>query len=113
MPARRGAQFVPIGMPIICWKTFPPKVTKIHLPHVVLYLGSFYSISEIQEHARRNRMDFAVVHVQRMVLSWLGPSHANDAFKIGPSCIQICHLLIDLRTIPETHYVCIHLLTEQ
>ena len=27
--ARRGAQFVPIGMPIICWKTFPPKTTKM------------------------------------------------------------------------------------
>ena len=25
MSARRGAQFVPMGMPIICWKTFPPK----------------------------------------------------------------------------------------
>ena len=23
MSARRGAQFVPLGMPIICWKTFP------------------------------------------------------------------------------------------
>ena len=23
MSARRGAQIVPIGMPIICWKTFP------------------------------------------------------------------------------------------
>ena len=29
MSARRGAQFVPIGMPIICWKTFPPKTTKM------------------------------------------------------------------------------------
>ena len=27
--ARRGAQFVPIGMPTICWKTFPPKTTKM------------------------------------------------------------------------------------
>ena len=25
MSARRGAQFVPMGMPIICWKTFPAK----------------------------------------------------------------------------------------
>ena len=24
MSARRGAQFVPIGMPTICWKTFVP-----------------------------------------------------------------------------------------
>ena len=23
MSARRGAQFVPMGMPIICWKNFP------------------------------------------------------------------------------------------
>ena len=23
--ARRGAQFVPMGMPIFCWKTFPAK----------------------------------------------------------------------------------------
>ena len=23
MSARRGEQFVPMGMPIICWKTFP------------------------------------------------------------------------------------------
>ena len=27
--ARRGAQFVPKGMPIICWKTFPAKTTKM------------------------------------------------------------------------------------
>ena len=25
MLARRGEQLVPIGMPTICWKTFPPK----------------------------------------------------------------------------------------
>ena len=29
MSARRGVQFVPIGMPTICWKTFPPKTTKM------------------------------------------------------------------------------------
>ena len=29
MSARRGAQFVPIGMPTICWKTFHPKTTKM------------------------------------------------------------------------------------
>ena len=29
MSARRGAQFVPIGMPTICWKTFPWKTTKM------------------------------------------------------------------------------------
>ena len=29
MSARRAAQFVPIGMPTICWKTFPPKTTKM------------------------------------------------------------------------------------
>ena len=29
MSARRRAQFVPIGMPSICWKTFPPKTTKM------------------------------------------------------------------------------------
>ena len=29
MSARRGAQFMPIGMPTICWKTFPPKTTKM------------------------------------------------------------------------------------
>ena len=29
MSARRGAQFVPMGMPIICWKTFPVKTTKM------------------------------------------------------------------------------------
>ena len=29
MSARRGAQLVPIGMPIICWKTCPPKTTKM------------------------------------------------------------------------------------
>ena len=29
MSARRGAQFVPIGMPTICWKTSPPKTTKM------------------------------------------------------------------------------------
>ena len=29
MSARRGAQFVPIGMPTFCWKTFPPKTTKM------------------------------------------------------------------------------------
>ena len=29
MSARRGAQFVPIGMPTVCWKTFPAKTTKI------------------------------------------------------------------------------------
>ena len=27
--ARRGAQFVPFGMPTICWKTFLPKTTKM------------------------------------------------------------------------------------
>ena len=26
--ARRGAQFVPMGMPIIYWKTFPAKTRK-------------------------------------------------------------------------------------
>ena len=29
MSARRGAQFVPIGMLTICSKTFPPKTTKM------------------------------------------------------------------------------------
>ena len=29
MSARRRAQFVPIGMPTVCWKTFPAKTTKI------------------------------------------------------------------------------------
>ena len=29
MSARRGAQFVPIGMPTISWKTFLPKTTKM------------------------------------------------------------------------------------
>ena len=29
MSARRRAQFVPIGMPTVCWKTFPVKTTKI------------------------------------------------------------------------------------
>ena len=29
MSARSGAQFVPIGMPEDCWKTFPAKTTKI------------------------------------------------------------------------------------
>ena len=29
MSARRGAQFVPMGMPTICWKTFPAKTTKM------------------------------------------------------------------------------------
>ena len=29
MLARRGAQFVPIGMPTACWKTFPAKTTKM------------------------------------------------------------------------------------
>ena len=28
MSARRGAQFVPIGMPTVCWKTFPAKTTR-------------------------------------------------------------------------------------
>ena len=28
MSARRGAHFVPIGIPTICWKTFPAKTTK-------------------------------------------------------------------------------------
>ena len=29
MSTRSGAQFVPIGMPTVCWKTFPAKTTKI------------------------------------------------------------------------------------
>ena len=29
MSARKGAQFMPMGMPIICWKTFPAKTTKM------------------------------------------------------------------------------------
>ena len=29
MPTRRVARFVPIGMPTVCWKTFPAKTTKI------------------------------------------------------------------------------------
>ena len=31
MSARRGAQFVPMGMPIICWKTFPVNIQAIIL----------------------------------------------------------------------------------
>ena len=27
--AKKGAQLVPIGMTIICWKTFPPKTMQI------------------------------------------------------------------------------------
>ena len=27
--ARIAAQFVPMGMPIICWKTFPAKTTNL------------------------------------------------------------------------------------
>ena len=29
MSARRGAQYVPIGMQTVCWNTFPTKTTKI------------------------------------------------------------------------------------
>ena len=29
MSSRRGAQFASIGMPTVCWKTFPAKTTKI------------------------------------------------------------------------------------
>ena len=29
MSTRRVAQFVPMGMPIICWKNFPAKTTKM------------------------------------------------------------------------------------
>ena len=29
MSARRGAQFMPIGISTICLKTFPPKTTKM------------------------------------------------------------------------------------
>ena len=29
MNTERGAQFVPIGMPTVCWKTFPAKTTII------------------------------------------------------------------------------------
>ena len=29
MSARRRAQFVPMGIPIICWRTFPAKTTKM------------------------------------------------------------------------------------
>ena len=29
MSARKGAQFVPIGMPTICWKTLSPKTSKV------------------------------------------------------------------------------------
>ena len=29
--ANKGAQFVPIGMPTDCWKTWSPKTTKCYL----------------------------------------------------------------------------------
>ena len=42
MSARSGAQFVPIGMPTVCWKTFPAKTTKLkHLDDVVFRLLVF------------------------------------------------------------------------
>ena len=31
MSAMKRTQFVPMGMPIICWKTFPTKTTKMSL----------------------------------------------------------------------------------
>ena len=39
MSARRRAQFVPIGMPTICWKTFPPKMSS----SVYLFFESEFS----------------------------------------------------------------------
>ena len=45
MSARRGAQFVPIGMPTISWKTFPPKTTKmLSTRNSKLYVIQYYFI---------------------------------------------------------------------
>ena len=39
MSARSGAQFVPIGMPTVCWKTFPAKTTKNIVNKKLKHLG--------------------------------------------------------------------------
>ena len=56
MSTRKGAQFVPIGMPSICWKTFPSKTTKMlstrnssmlmMLSSVYLFFESEYSLTK-------------------------------------------------------------------
>ena len=49
MSARRGAQFVPIGMPTICWKTFPPKTTKMlstRISSMIMMSSSVYLFFE-------------------------------------------------------------------
>ena len=45
MSARRGALFVPIGIPTICWKTFPAKTTKMlstRNSSILIMLSSVY-----------------------------------------------------------------------
>ena len=47
LSARRGAQFVPIGMPTVCWKTFPAKTTKTlstRNSSILLMLASEYLV---------------------------------------------------------------------
>ena len=46
MSARRGAQFVPMGMPIICWKVFPAKTMKMLSTRnsSILMMSLFFSV---------------------------------------------------------------------
>ena len=44
MSARRRAQLVPIGIPTICLKTFPPKITKMFLTRNSSMLIMSYSV---------------------------------------------------------------------
>ena len=49
MSARRGAQFVPMGMPIICWKTFTAKTSKMLLTRnssILMMSSSVYLLFE-------------------------------------------------------------------
>ena len=49
MSTRRGAQFVPIGMQNIFWKTFPPKITKMlstRNSSMLMIISSVYSFTK-------------------------------------------------------------------
>ena len=77
MSARRGAQFVPIGMPTVCWKTFPAKTTKIlstRNSSTLMMSSSEYLLLESECSFTTHFCEVSIEYVQRVrkdtYISW-------------------------------------------
>ena len=104
MSASRGEQFVPMGMPIICWKTFPAKTSKM-LSNSTVNFGCFVAVWEYQ--------NFSCLKSIRIVILWV-----INTFLFGFTMLKIIcestyqsfnHILFDLWSLMRVHYLDAHM----